>query len=130
MKRLQKAVHRKEPNVQQEKSEFEEARKDLEPRLKEIKREIEQIINPTSYNMGSNNSEHGRIDAQIHRYQNKIPHTFGERDRTGSAMSGSIDQKVFQRGGSEFRRGGPQGALPQGNPYTNSIAYEAEIPQR
>ena len=63
MKRLQKAVHRKEPNVQQEKSEFEEARKDLEPRLKEIKREIEQIINPTSYNMGSNNSEHGGIDA-------------------------------------------------------------------
>jgi hypothetical protein len=78
--------------VSQEKNDFEEARKELEPRLKEIKREIDQLINPIGYNMGSNNSEHGKIEAQISRYQNKAPHTFSERDRGGgSVMSGSID---------------------------------------
>jgi len=50
-------VHRKEPNVSQEKHDFEEARKELEPCLKEIKREIDQIINPIAYNMGSNGSD-------------------------------------------------------------------------
>ncbi len=30
MKKLQKAVHKKEPNVTKEKAEFEESRKDLE----------------------------------------------------------------------------------------------------
>ena len=58
--------------------------------MKEVKREIDQLINPINYNLGSNNSEHGRIDAQIHRYQNKAPHTFSERDRgtSGSVISG------------------------------------------
>lgn len=39
LKKLQKAVHRKESNVTGEKAEFEEARKELEARLKEVKRE-------------------------------------------------------------------------------------------
>lgn len=41
MKQLQKAVHRREPNVSKEKNEFEETRRDLELRLREIKKEIE-----------------------------------------------------------------------------------------
>ena len=63
MKKLQRAVHRKEANVSAEKAEFEENRKTLETRMKEVKREIDQLINPINYNLGSNNSEHGRIDA-------------------------------------------------------------------
>ena len=41
MKKLQKAVHRREPNVSKEKNEFEETRRDLELRLREIKKELE-----------------------------------------------------------------------------------------
>jgi hypothetical protein len=41
MKRLQKAVHRKEVSVSDEKADFEEARKLLEARMKEVKREID-----------------------------------------------------------------------------------------
>jgi len=46
MKKLQKAVHRKEPNVSNEKQEFEEARKELEIRLKEIKKEVDVLVKP------------------------------------------------------------------------------------
>ena len=38
MRRLQKVVHRKESNVQQEKQDFETAKKELELNLKEVKR--------------------------------------------------------------------------------------------
>jgi len=43
MRKLQKAVHRKEANVSTEKQEFEDARKDLELRLKDVKREVEHM---------------------------------------------------------------------------------------
>lgn len=41
MKKLQKAVHKKEPNVQKEKQEFEVARKELESNIKLLKKEFE-----------------------------------------------------------------------------------------
>ena len=41
MKKLQKAVHKKEPNVQKEKSDFEITRKELEGNLKMLKKEFE-----------------------------------------------------------------------------------------
>lgn len=41
MKRLQKAVHRKESNVSSEKQEFEDSRKELEARLKDIRRDMD-----------------------------------------------------------------------------------------
>ena len=40
MRRLQKVVHRKETNVQQEKQQFEYAKKDLEVTLKEVKKQL------------------------------------------------------------------------------------------
>lgn len=65
MKKLQKAVHGKQQNVSTEKAEFEEARKDLEARLKEIKREIDQLINPNApqFNLGSGNISEGGNNA-------------------------------------------------------------------
>ena len=44
MKRLQKAVHRKEPNVSAEKGQFEETRKELEDKLKYV-REEQRLMN-------------------------------------------------------------------------------------
>ena len=41
MRRLQKAVHKKEVNVQGEKKDFELAKKDLEVKVKEIKTQLE-----------------------------------------------------------------------------------------
>ena len=92
MKRLQKAVHRKETNVSQEKQDFEEARKDLELRLRDVKLEIESMSNPPQNEAGgehmSNNlSEgarssvpNGSVNAQVTRYQNKAPHTLTGRN--------------------------------------------------
>ncbi|CDW85154.1 UNKNOWN [Stylonychia lemnae] len=44
MKKLQKAVHKKEPNVQKEKSEFEESRKELEYMLRQMKKDLDENI--------------------------------------------------------------------------------------
>ena len=41
LKKLQKAVHRKESNVTREKVEFEDSRRELEARLKQVKRELD-----------------------------------------------------------------------------------------
>jgi F0F1-type ATP synthase membrane subunit b/b' len=41
LKKLQRAVHRRETNVTSEKLEFEESRKELEATLKQVKRELD-----------------------------------------------------------------------------------------
>lgn len=41
MKKLQKAVHRKESSVALEKAEFEQTRKELELNIKDFKRDLE-----------------------------------------------------------------------------------------
>jgi leucyl-tRNA synthetase len=43
MKKLQKAVHKKEQNVSHEKSDFENSRKDLENTIKYLKKEFESL---------------------------------------------------------------------------------------
>jgi len=75
MKRLQKAVHRKEANVSAEKQDFEESRRSLEALLKELKREIEALEDP---HRSSLEIEQPRV--QINRYQNKAPQTLTGRN--------------------------------------------------
>jgi hypothetical protein len=64
-------VHRKEVNVSQEKMDFEDARKNLEARLKEIKRELEALESAEPRQELSDGL--GRVSVQITRYQNKVP---------------------------------------------------------
>lgn len=61
MKKLQKAVHRKEVNVQKEKAEFENTRKDLETVLKSLKKEFEVMENAQNAGGGVRASSIGRI---------------------------------------------------------------------
>ncbi len=60
MKKLQKAVHKKQPNVQKEKGDFEVTRKELEYLLKDLKKEIDENINSQNDKRGLSS----RIDVQ------------------------------------------------------------------
>lgn len=91
-------MHRKEPNVSAEKGDFEESRRELEGKLREIKQMQPVVIEGEAHNSGTLSDNGGVVhlqpSAKIHRYQNKAPHTLTGRN-SQSASVGASQQPKF-----------------------------------